>query len=422
MTAEIITIGDELLIGQVTDTNSAWISQTLDYYGFRVLRKQTVGDEEREILRALREAEQRVDVVLITGGLGPTKDDVTLNALCRHFDTPKHFSEEVYENIKQLFDQRGIEMNDLTREQAMVPDAATVILNEVGTAPCTWFERRACMVISMPGVPMEMKWLMTNRVIPRLQEYYARKAGIAHRTCWVSGYAESALAMKLADFERSLPDEVRLAYLPQPGLVRLRLSAYCSPQKVAECVADALRSRLREILKEHIIAEEDAPIEAILGHRLQALGLTVGTAESCTGGAVASAITSVAGSSEYFLGGIVSYTDEIKRRTLGVSSDDLERMGAVSQPVVEQMARGAREALGCDLAVATSGFAGPTGGTPAAPVGTVWIAVATPSRVVSKAYHFGAIRDQNVSRAVNMALLMLFEAAVWEKESTPADS
>ena len=419
MTAEIITIGDELLIGQVTDTNSVWISRTLEDHGFRVMRKQTVGDDEPEILRALRESEQRVDVVLLTGGLGPTKDDVTLNALCKHFDTARHFSTEVHEHNQQLFAERGVEMNDLTRDQAMVPDNATVSINEVGTAPCTWFERRGCMVISMPGVPMEMKWLMTNRVIPRLQEYYGRKAGIAHRTCWVTGYTESALAMTLADFERDLPDEVRLAYLPQPGLIRLRLSAYCSPQAVADRVADVLRLRLRTILKEHIIAEEDLPIEALLGRRLQAAGLTVGTAESCTGGAIAAAITSVAGSSAYFKGGIVSYTDEVKRRTLGVSAADLESVGAVSQPVVEQMARGAREALGCDLAVATSGFAGPSGGTPEAPVGTVWIAVATSSAVVSKEYHFGAARDHNISRAVNMALLMLFEMAATPDVQAP---
>lgn len=417
MHVAIITIGDELLIGQVTDTNSAWMGRELSTYGFRVVNKQTVGDEEDDILHAISEAEQRADIVLLTGGLGPTKDDITLHTLCRHFDTELHFSNEVYAHIERLFERRGIKMNELTRLQAMVPNAATLIMNEAGTAPCTWFEREnGHVLVSMPGVPSEMKWLMTHEVMPRLRERFGQGAGIAHRTCWVAGYAESALAMTLTDFERDLPSEVRLAYLPQPGIIRLRLSVYCGQQEAADRVADALRMRLRKILGRHIIAEEDQPIEAVVGERLRAACATVGTAESCTGGAVAAAFTSVAGSSDYFMGGIVSYNNAVKQRVLGVSQKDLEEAGAVSRVVVEQMARGAREALNCDLAVATSGVAGPGGGSPTTPVGTVWIAVATPSRVVAKEYHFSSMRDQNIARAVNMALLMLIDVLDEEKK------
>lgn len=410
MNVEIITIGDELLIGQVIDTNSAWMAARLGDEGFRVVHKQTVGDEEADILRALREAEEHAAVVLITGGLGPTKDDITLRTLCQHFNSALHFSDEVYTHIAQLFTRRGIEMNELTRQQAMVPEAATVIPNEAGTAPCTWFERAGRVFVSLPGVPAEMKWLMAHEVIPRLRRHFGHDTGIAHRTCWVSGYAESALAIRLEAFERDLPAEVRLAYLPQPGVIRLRLSVYCQQQEVADRVADTLRDRLRKILGRHILAEEDRPLEAIVGDRLRTAGLTVGTAESCTGGAIATALTSVAGSSDYFLGSVVSYANAVKSSVLSVSAADLEREGAVSQPVVEQMACGARSALGCDIAIATSGVAGPGGGTPETPVGTVWIAVATPSQVVSKEYRFASTRDQNISRAVTMSLLMLIDA------------
>ena len=409
-TASILTIGDELLIGQVIDTNSAWIATQLNDEGFRVVHKQTVGDDEEDILRALGEAQARTDIVLVTGGLGPTKDDITLRALCQHFHTTLHFSDTVYAHIARMFARRGIQMNELTRQQALVPDAATVIMNQAGTAPCTWFQCPGRVLVSMPGVPSEMKWLMTNEIIPRLRRHFGHGAGIAHRTCWVSGYAESALAIHLSDFERDLPPEVRLAYLPQLGIIRLRLSAYCPQQADADRIADTLRIRLREILGSHILAEGDRPFEAIIGEQLRTAGLTVGTAESCTGGAIAATLTSVPGSSDYFMGGIVSYTNAVKRHLLRVSPTDLQQCGPVSQPVVEQMARGAREALHCDIAVATSGIAGPGGSTPETPIGTVWIAIATPTRTLSKLHHFAATRDQNITRAVNTALLMLLDA------------
>jgi nicotinamide-nucleotide amidase len=411
MTVEIITIGDELLIGQVVDTNSAWMATALNGDGFVVQRKVAVGDDEDDIMKAIDDARRRAPVVLVTGGLGPTKDDITLKALCRYFNSGLHFSEEVYENIKSLFMKRDFRMNELTRNQAMVPDVATVIQNRAGTAPCTWFDRDGGVLVSMPGVPGEMKWLMSNEVLPRLREKFHRDVFIKHQTCWVTGYTESMLAVQLADFEDGMPPFVRLAYLPQSGIIRLRLSAYAGNAEEAGETVALLQKQLREILNGHIIAEEDRNIEALAGERLRAGRLTVGTAESCTGGAVAALLTSVPGSSAYYLGSIVSYANEVKRNLLGVSEDDLNRHGAVSRPVVEQMAKGALMALGCDYAVATSGIAGPDGGTAEKPVGTIWIAVACrAAEVVSREYRFTARREENIQRAVNMSLLMLLEA------------
>ncbi|SEG28225.1 CinA family nicotinamide mononucleotide deamidase-related protein [Parabacteroides chinchillae] len=408
MNVEIITIGDELLIGQVIDTNSAWMGRELGDEGFHVVWRTTVGDEEQDMLDAFDAAMHRAQIVLVTGGIGPTKDDITKKTLCKYFDSDMHFSDEVYKNIESIFCRTGRTMNELTRSQAMVPDKCTVIQNQAGTAPCTWFERDGGRVlVSMPGVPYEMKWLMTNEVIPRLKNKYRRDLFIKHQTCWVTGYSESALAIKLADFENALPSFIKLAYLPQPGIIRLRLSAYASAEEDAEQVISEQKNKLHALLEGSILVEEDKPLEELVGEKLRSLHLMMGTAESCTGGRIAGMITSVAGSSEYFSGSVVSYCNEVKHNVLGVSEDDLNQYGAVSQPVVEQMAMGAIRVLGCDCAVATSGIAGPGGGTPDKPVGTVWIAAAYKDKVVSECYHFGAIREQNIQRSANTALLML---------------
>ena len=409
MTVEIITIGDELLIGQVVDTNSAWMAKILNDNGFQVVHKMTVGDDAGDIGRAIDDARSRVSIVLVTGGLGPTKDDITLKTLCEYFDTSMRFSEEVYAHIERMFRERGYVMNELTRNQAMVPEKATVIRNDVGTAPCTWFERDGGILVSMPGVPYEMKWLMENEVVPRLKQKFHRDLYIRHQTCWVTGIPEAALAIRLTDFENNLPPFVKLAYLPQSGIIRLRLSAYSDDGKKAEETIAALQKQLEAILKGHIVAEEDKNIEVIVGERLRSSGLTVGTAESCTGGSIASLLTSVPGSSDYFLGSVVSYANKIKQQVLGVSGSDLETYGAVSRQVVEQMAKGALQVLGCDYSVSTSGVAGPGGGTPEKPVGTVWIAVANKETVISKEYRFTAIREQNIQRTVNTSLLMLLD-------------
>ena len=409
MTVEIITIGDELLIGQVIDTNSAWMARRLNDSGFQVVRKVSVGDEADDIIKAIDDARKRVSIVLITGGIGPTKDDITLKTLCKYFDCSLHFSEEVYANIENLFLKNGRIMNELTRNQAMVPDKAVIIQNAMGTARCTWFHREEGIVVSMPGVPHEMKWLMSNEILPRLKERFHRDIYIKHHTCWVTGYSESALAIKLTDFENNMPPFVKLAYLPQPGIIRLRLSAYYEDEKTAEDAMQSLQKQLEEILTGSIIAEDDKSIEALIGEKLRAKGQTVGTGESCTGGAISSLLTSVPGSSDYYVGSVISYANEVKQNLLQVSGEDLSQYGAVSQQVVEQMAQGAIKTLNCDYAISTSGIAGPSGGTPDKPVGTVWIAVANKDRVISKEYLFTSQRELNIKRSVSTSLLMLLE-------------
>lgn len=407
MEIEIITIGDELLIGQVIDTNSAWMGQLLESEGFRVVRRTTVRDDRQDLLEAFKSAMDRTSIVLVTGGIGPTKDDITKKTLCEFFESSVHFSEEVYQNIKNIYCCKGRVMNELTRLQAMVPDLCTVIQNKAGTAPCTWFEKEKKILISMPGVPSEMKWLMTNEVLPRLKSKFQKDLYIQHQTCWVSGFSESSLAIKLADFEKELPTFIKLAYLPQPGVIRLRLSAYGKTQDVVVAAISEQKAKLRDLLGSNILVEEDKSIEELIGNILLDRHLLMGTAESCTGGKIASMITSIPGSSAYFVGGIVSYSNNIKHNVLNVSSEDLDMHGAVSKLVVEQMVKGAMSVLECDCAVATSGIAGPGGGTTEKPVGTVWIAAGIKDHVVSECFHFGMNREQNIQRSANMALLML---------------
>jgi nicotinamide-nucleotide amidase len=279
----------------------------------------------------------------------------------------------------------------------------------MGTAPCTWFEKEGKTLISMPGVPYEMRWLMSDEIVPRLKECFKRDLFIKHGTIMVSGLTESALALKLTDFESNLPGFVKLAYLPQSGIIRLRLSACMNDENRVNEAMDTLRKQLSDIVKEYVIYDGDRKIEILTGEELRKRGLTLGTAESCTGGAIASLITSVPGSSDYFVGSVVSYSNSVKTDVLGVSVDDLNVYGAVSKQVVEQMAQGALQALGCDCAVATSGIAGPGGGTAVKPVGTVWVAVANREKVVSREYHFTNDREQNIIRTTNAALILLLE-------------
>jgi nicotinamide-nucleotide amidase len=407
MNVEIITIGDELLIGQVVDTNSVWMASILNDNGFKVTRRITVGDVAEDITEAIDNAFGNVSIVLLTGGLGPTKDDLTLKTLCKYFDSELHFSEETFANIEEVMKKKAFVLNELTRSQAMVPDKAAVIQNKMGTAPCTWFEKDGKTLISMPGVPYEMKWLMSAEIVPRLKERFKRNLFIKHHTVMVSGLAESELALLLTDFENDLPGFVKLAYLPQSGIIRLRLSAYIDDEYQANETVNTLKKQLLDIVKEYVVCDEDKKREVIAGEELRKRGLTVGPAESCTGGAIASLIISVPGSSAYFTGSVVSYSDSVKIKVLDVSKDDLKTYGAVSRQTVEQMAQGALRVLGCDYAIATSGIAGPGGGTDAKPVGTVWIAVANSEKVVSEEYHFTKERKQNIARAANVALMLL---------------
>ena len=407
MNVEIITIGDELLIGQVVDTNSAWLGQQLESEGFHVIWKTAVGDVESDMLTAIDAAMHRADVVLITGGIGPTKDDITKKTLCKYFDSGMHFSEEVLATINELFSRNGRVLNELTRNQAMVPDKCTVIQNHAGTAPCTWFERDGRVLVSMPGVPYEMKWLVSNEILPRLKKQFRQDVYILHHTTWVTDYSESLLAIHLTDFENELPDGAKLAYLPQPGLIRLRLTVHAKSEAAATDIMNEQQAKLRKLINGHILTEEDKMPEVVVGELLKEKGCTMGTAESCTGGRIASLITSVAGSSACYAGSVVAYSNDVKANVLGVNTADIEQHGAVSKEVVEQMAQGAIRQLGCDYAIATSGIAGPDGGTPDKPVGTVWIAVASRNKVLSECNRFGIIRESNIQRSSSHALLML---------------
>ncbi|MFT3754015.1 MAG: competence/damage-inducible protein A [Paludibacter sp.] len=406
---EIITIGDEILIGQIVDTNSAWMAVELNKAGFELAQITSVHDEAGHIVESLQMALGRADVVLFTGGIGPTNDDITKQTLTRFFDTRLVFDESVLRNIEQLFSTRpNLVINELTRAQAMVPEKCTVIQNPVGTAPVTWFERNGKVVVSMPGVPYEMKHAMTNEIIPRLQQYFKTPA-ILHKTIQVYGYGESALALKIADWENELPGNISLAYLPNYGVVKLRLSGSSDDVLSLEFSMNQQVDKLSQILGEAIVSYEDIVIEKLVGNLLKSKGLMVATAESCTGGNIAHWFTTIPGSSDFFKGSVVAYSNDIKTAQLQVVATDIENYGAVSQVVVEQMAVGVRQLLKADVAIATSGIAGPTGGTSEKPVGTVWVAVCSADKMVSREFRFGVLREQNIERSTQAALLLLRE-------------
>lgn len=405
MFAELITIGDELLIGQVVDTNSAWMGRELNNIGIEVLRIVSVRDREEEILEAINNAMKRVNIVLVTGGLGPTKDDITKQTLCKYFNTELIFSEEVFENVKRVLAGK-IPMNKLNKGQAMVPKNCTVINNPVGSASASWFERDGKVLVSMPGVPQEMTAVMTESVLPKLHERFQTDV-IMHQTFLVQHYPESVLAEKLEAWEVALPDCIKLAYLPKLGIIRLRLTGRGHDRKEVETLLNREKAKLETILGEDIFSEEDTPLEVIIGELLKKRKLTVSTAESCTGGSIAERLTSIAGSSEYFKGSIVAYSNEVKEDLLHVSSETLEKYGAVSEETVIEMVKGAMKALKTDCAVATSGIAGPGGGTPEKPVGTVWIAAGYKNEIRTYKQETNRGRAMNIERAGNNALLML---------------
>lgn len=405
---EIITIGDEILIGQIVDTNSAWMSVELNKAGFEIVQITSVHDDAAHIVASLDLALERADVVLFTGGIGPTKDDITKQTLSRYFGMQLVFNDEVYKNIEQVLTQRSRAVNELTRTQAFVPDGCTVIQNRVGTAPVTWFEKNGKVIVSMPGVPNEMKHIMSTEVIPRLSQRY-KTPTIIHKNVIVQGYPESALAMKIADWENALPADIHLAYLPNYGIIKLRLSGVSEDPLALEFSINQQIAGLTEILADAIVAYDDTPVEEMIGNLLTTKGMTLSTAESCTGGFIAHKITTVPGSSKYFKGSVVSYSNEVKVNVLNVLSDDIQLHGAVSRQVVEQMADNVRKLLKTDYALATSGIAGPDGGTAEKPVGLVWISVSSPKGVVSREFKFGNVRIQNIERTAQTAMLMLKE-------------
>ena len=409
MNVEIIVIGDELLIGQVTDTNSGWIARELNHIGWEVTEITTVRDRSREITDALNSSFGRVDVVLMTGGLGSTKDDITKQTLCDYFGGKLVFDESVFANVETIFRRRKLTMNESTRNQAYVPNVCTVIQNPVGTAPVMWFERNGKVLVSMPGVPTEMKTVMKEAVISRLREYFQDHSSILHRTCLVKDFTESRLSETLSDFEAQLPACIKLAYLPTPGVIRLRLTARGDEESYLQKIIDDEFFKLRTILGSHLFCGSDTTLAGALGSILTERGETLATAESCTGGNIAHEITRVAGSSVYFKGSVVAYSNEVKTRVLNVSSETLSGFGAVSRETVLQMVSGVQRLLSSDCAIATSGIAGPGGGSVEKPVGTVWIAVRYGERSEAECFCFEGDREQVIARATQSALLMLIQ-------------
>ncbi len=406
---EIITIGDEILIGQIVDTNSAWMSSELNKAGFQVSQITSVHDDEQHISSALDSALEKNDIVLITGGLGPTKDDITKTTLCKYFNTQLIFDESVFQHITNLYNHRPSVMNALTRTQALVPENCTVIQNSVGSAPIMWFEREGKVIVFMPGVPFEMKTVMTSEVIPRLSAQFSRRH-IVHQTIQVYGYGESTLAIKIADWENALPEYLHLAYLPGFGIVKLRLSGSMNDKEQLEKEVKLQFEKLSEILGSSIVAYDDLPIEYTLSALLRDKKLTFSTAESCTGGNIAHRITLIPGSSEIFKGSVVAYDNYVKMNVLEVVESDLVEFGAVSEEVVKQMAEKVRNLTGSDLSVAVSGIAGPSGGTAEKPVGTVWIALARADGTESKKFQFGDFpREVIIERTTTAALMMALE-------------
>ena len=408
--ATIITIGDEILIGQIVDTNSASISKHLNAAGITVEEKTSIGDEAEQIEQTLQRVLLSSQIVIITGGLGPTKDDITKHTLARIFHSSMHEDERVCNHVRTLLERRGITFNELNQGQAMVPDCCTVLFNAYGTAPGMWFEtEQGGVVISLPGVPFEMEHLMEDEVMPRLKAHFSLHANV-HRTMITAGLPESMLAERIEKWEDALPKWMKLAYLPSPNIVRLRLSAYDREDgTLAREAINAEFDKLYNIIPGHIVGFEGATMQSLVHEVMRERGLTLAVAESCTGGTIASLFTAMAGASAYFLGGVVAYANEVKRDVLGVNYDDIMTHGAVSETVARQMAEGVRRTTGADYAIATTGIAGPTGGSAAKPVGTVWMAVATPTHTVAVMRNSGLDRGQIISRASAYAIELLYK-------------
>jgi nicotinamide-nucleotide amidase len=406
MRAEIITIGDELLIGQTIDTNSAWIGAEMSRLGFRVTQITSIPDNKDDILTTLSQKTGKSDVVIITGGLGPTSDDITKQTLCLFFDTRLVFSEEVFRGIEKMMHRRNWPMNQGNRKQAEVPESCIVLNNDVGTAPGMWFEKEGTIFISMPGVPHEMKHIMSEHVIPKLKRRF-RSQIIIHRNIMTYGTSESRLAEKLTGFEEGLPGFIKLAYLPSFGVIKLRLTGTGDDSQTLSGAIEEQVKKLYTIIPEYIYGEDEESLEMAIGRLLKEKGATLSVAESCTGGDISHLITTVPGSSGYFNGSVIAYANSVKTVLLGVPKGIISQNGAVSRETVEFMVTGVRKLFDTDFALATTGIAGPDGGTPEKPVGTVWIAVADREKVVAEKYIYGNDRVINIRRFSFAALNML---------------
>ena len=404
MRAEIITIGDELLIGQVVDTNSAWMAEKLNEQGIELYQITSVHDDREHIINALNEAFDRADLVLTTGGLGPTKDDITKHVLCEYFGSHLIEDERVRAHIYELYKERPDVLNRLTATQWLVPECAQIFENRVGSAPLMVFHKGDKILASMPGVPYEMKIAMEEQILPYILELKIKneKLKIIHKTLQVTGIPESSLAILLEEYENTKPEYLHLAYLPKDGIIRLRLSSY--GEAMEEEMQDWFE-RLKGLVSDYLIADTDEPLEVIVGNLLKARGATIATAESCTGGKLAALLNKHAGSSAFYWGSVISYDNSVKEHLLGVPQEMIQAHGVVSEEVVRVMAESVRKQIGTDYAIATSGIAGPTGGSKEKPVGTVWMAWATPEGTTAECFHLGKLREQITDRACTKALV-----------------
>jgi len=406
MRAEIITIGDEILIGQIVDTNSAWMARQLNNIGIKVKQISSVSDDREHILNALAEAASRADIILITGGLGPTKDDITKTTLAEYFNVGMVENAETLANVTRIFAKSNRPMLDINKAQALVPQNCEVIINHNGTAPGMWFESDGKIYVSMPGVPFEMMYLMDEQVIPRLKSTF-KLPEIIHKTLLTAGEGESFLAKRIADIEERLPEYIKLAYLPKLGQVRLRLSGYEGANAELEQEIDMFAAEIAERVNDVLVATEDIELEKAVLNVMESQGLTLSIAESCTGGYIAHLLTRHAGSSKVFAGGAVAYSNALKQQILGVKSETIDVFGAVSEETVNEMLKGALKNFNTNFAIAVTGIAGHDGGTADKPVGTVWIAVGSLEKTLVKKFTFGSKRLQNIERSAAGALSML---------------
>lgn len=406
MNADIITIGDEILIGQIVDTNSAWIAQVLNKIGISVRQMVSISDNTEAIKSALDLSLQYSDFLVITGGIGPTNDDITKKTLAEYFETTLEFNQQAFDKVKEFVLSRGGDMNQNNMSQAMLPKNARIILNDVGTASGMCFEKNGKFVFSLPGVPYEMKYLMKKEILQFIQMQYSTPF-IFHKTVLTSGIAESKLAEMISGWEESLPEFVKLAYLPSPGMVRLRLSATGIDKINIEDIVNSKVETLKVIVKDAFLGFDEETHVSVLMRLLENKNATIAVAESCSGGSIAHHLTLESGISKFFKGGVVAYSNEVKVSFLDVNEQDIKSFGAVSQQVVEQMADGARRRFNVDYAIATSGIAGPEGGSEEKPVGTVWIAVSGKDLTFSQKFQFGNIRENTIKRTSLTALMLL---------------
>ncbi len=413
MQAEIISIGDEILIGMTVDSNAAWMGRELTNLGIEVYQMISISDNKEHILKVVDESMKRSDLVLVTGGLGPTSDDITKKTLSEYFDMKLVQDDRVLENIEKLIKKRSLHMNQNNIKQAEVPEGCRVLSNGLGTAPGMWFEKAGKILVSMPGVPYEMEYIMQKHVIPGIIDHFNRPF-IKYRLVMTFGTFEAHLAEILEDFEKEMPSSVRLAYLPTSGLIKLRLTVRGEDEKETDRILNEQIAKLYKIIPEYIYGLDGISLEEVIGNILREKKLKVGIAESCTGGNISRMITSVPGSSDYYTGSMIAYDNRLKIKELGVSPDALKNYGAVSEEVALQMARGVREKFGTDYGISTTGIAGPGGGTEEKPVGTVWIAVSSKYGVYAERHNYAFTRSNNIRRASLAAMNMLRKKVIEE--------